>query len=204
MFGYKPTVTQVANTVISFYQQLPAKLSGSVYIPDYDYALFIPSNTTIGSNLTGIPNFLVEDPVDFTVSSSQDPTEVTVYSTSGGNPTYYLLKKDRKAISATISTTTFSFGAPVQFSTVVINSPQILLGDKSATEPLLLGNKTVDLLRDVLTALQSTLNQLQVLTSLPPGAPFAPLNIQSAVANQTISKALATLETLKSPNNKTI
>jgi len=87
---------------------------------------------------------------------------------------------------------------------VVINSPQILLGDKSATEPLLLGNKTVDLLRDVLTALQSTLNQLQVLTSLPPGAPFAPLNIQSAVANQTISKALATLETLKSPNNKTI
>ena len=87
---------------------------------------------------------------------------------------------------------------------VVINSPQILLGDKSATEPLLLGNKTVDLLRDVLTVLQSTLNQLQVLTSLPPGAPFAPLNIQSAVANQTISKALATLETLKSPNNKTI
>lgn len=87
---------------------------------------------------------------------------------------------------------------------VVINSPQILLGDKSATEPLLLGNKTVDLLRDVLTALQSTLNQLQVLTSLPPGAPFAPLNIQSAVANQTISKALATLETLKSSNNKTI
>jgi hypothetical protein len=87
---------------------------------------------------------------------------------------------------------------------VVINSPQILLGDKSATEPLLLGNKTVDLLRDVLTALQSTLTQLQVLVSLPPGAPFAPLNIQSAVANQTISKALATLETLKSPNNKTI
>lgn len=87
---------------------------------------------------------------------------------------------------------------------VVINSPQILLGDKSATEPLLLGNKTVDLLRDMLTALQSTLTQLQVLTSLPPGAPFAPLNIQSAVANQTISKALATLETLKSPNNKTI
>ena len=87
---------------------------------------------------------------------------------------------------------------------VVINSPQILLGDKSATEPLLLGNKTVDLLRDVLTALQSTLTQLQVLVSLPPGAPFAPLNIQSAVANQTITKALATLETLKSLNNKTL
>jgi hypothetical protein len=87
---------------------------------------------------------------------------------------------------------------------VVINSPQILLGSKDATEPILLGNKTIDLLRDVLTAFQATLNQLQVLTSLPPGAPFAPLNIQSAVSNQTISKALASLETLKSPNNKTL
>ena len=87
---------------------------------------------------------------------------------------------------------------------VVINSPQIYLGSKDATEPILLGNKTIDLLRDVLTAFQATLNQLQVLTSLPPGAPFAPLNIQSAVSNQTISKALASLETLKSPNNKTL
>jgi hypothetical protein len=126
MFGYKPTVTQVATTEISFYQQVPAKFTGGQYIPDYDYALYIPDNTTISSTLLNVPTFLVEDPVDFTVSSSQDPTEVTVYSISGGNPTYYLLRKTRKAISATISTTTFSFGAPVQFSTVAINSPQII------------------------------------------------------------------------------
>jgi hypothetical protein len=126
MFGYKPTVTQVATTDISFYQQLPAKLSGSTYIPDYDYALFLPANTTIGSSLTGVSPFLIADPVDFTVSSSQDPTEVTVYSTSGGNPTYFLLKKDRKSISSTINTTTFSFGAAQQFSTVGINTNQIV------------------------------------------------------------------------------
>ena len=126
MFGYKPTVTQVATTEISFYQQLPAKFTGGQYVPDYDYALFIPNNTTISSTLFNVPTFLVEDPVDFTVSSSQDPTEVTVYATSGGNPTYYLLRKTRKAISSTISTTTFSFGAPVQFSTVTINAPQII------------------------------------------------------------------------------
>jgi hypothetical protein len=126
MFGYKPTVTQVATTEISFYQQVPSKLSGSQYIPDYDYALYIPNNTIVSSTLLNVPTFLVEDPVDFTVSSSQDPTEVTVYATSGGNPTYYLLRKTRKSISAAISTTTFSFGAPVQFSTVNINSPQII------------------------------------------------------------------------------
>ena len=126
MFGYKPTVTQVATTEISFYQQVPSKNIGGTYVPDYDYALYIPNNTTISSTLLNVPTFLVEDPVDFTVSSSQDPTEVTIYATSAGNPTYYLLRKTRKAISATISTTTFSFGAPVQFSTVNLNSPQII------------------------------------------------------------------------------
>jgi hypothetical protein len=126
MFGYKPNVTQVATAPITFYQQVPAKLSGSTYIPDFDYALFINQNARASSpNIQNI-SFLIEDPVDFSVSSSGDPTEVTIFSTSGGNPTYFLLKKTRKAISSTISTTTFSFGSPVQFSTVTINTPRIV------------------------------------------------------------------------------
>jgi hypothetical protein len=126
MFGYKPNVTQVATTEIDFYQQVPAKLSGSTYIPDFDYALFINQNARAASPNIQNTSFLMEDPVDFSVSSSGDPTEVTVFSTSGGNPTYFLLKKTRKAISSTISTTTFSFGSPVQFSTVTINTPRIV------------------------------------------------------------------------------
>jgi hypothetical protein len=126
MFGYKPNVTQVATTNITFYQQVPAVLSGSIYIPDYTYALFIPANASISSTLNNIQPFLIEDPVDFSVSSSSDPTEVTVYSTSGGNPTYFLLKKDRKAISATINTTTISFGSPIKFDTRTINSSKII------------------------------------------------------------------------------
>jgi len=126
MFGYKPNVTQVATTNITFYQQVPAVLSGSIYIPDYTYALFIPANASITSTLNNIQPFLIEDPVDFSVSSSSDPTEVTVYSTSGGNPTYFLLKKDRKAISATINTTTISFGSPIKFDTRTINSSKII------------------------------------------------------------------------------
>jgi hypothetical protein len=127
MFGYKPNVTQVAITEIDFYQQLPSKLSGSEYIPDYDYALVVPTNSTVSSTLTNITTtFLVEDPVDFTVSSSQDPTEVTVYSIAGGNPTYFLLKKKRKAISSTINTTTFSFGNPQKFTTFNLNDNNII------------------------------------------------------------------------------
>ena len=126
MFGYRPNVTQVASTSIDFYQQVPAKLSGSTYVPDFDYTLFINQNARINSpNFQNI-SFLIEDPVDFSVSSSGDPTEVSIFSVSGGNPTYFLLKKTRKAISSAISTTTFSFGAPVQFSTVTINTPRIV------------------------------------------------------------------------------
>jgi hypothetical protein len=126
MFGYKPNVTQVATTAIDFYQQLPAKLSGSDYVPDFDYALFINQNSQVTSvSNTGV-SFLVEDPIDFSVSSSGDPTEITVFSLTGGNPNYFLLKKTRKAISSTINTTTFTFGAPQQFSTVEINAPQIV------------------------------------------------------------------------------
>ena len=127
MFGYKPNVTQVAVTEIDFYQQVPSIQSASQYIPDYNYALVVPANSTISSTLTNVTaTFLIEDPVDFTVSSSQDLTEVTVYSVAGGNPTYFLLKKKRKAISSTINTTTFSFGNPQKFTTINLNDNKII------------------------------------------------------------------------------
>jgi hypothetical protein len=126
MFGYKPNVTQVATTNIDFYQQVPSILSGSTYVPDFNYALFINQNARVSSPNIQNVSFLIEDPVDFSVSSSGDPTEVSIFSTSGGNPTYFLLKKTRKSISSTINTTSFSFGVPVQFSTVTINAPKIV------------------------------------------------------------------------------
>ncbi len=125
MFGYKPNVTQVANVDIEFYQQVPATVLNQ---PDYTYALSIPANTIVTAEAPYNTSFLVEDPVDFSVSSSGDPTEVTVYQVSSGGTIvdYFLLKKTRKAISSTINTTTFSFGAPQQFTTVEISSPNIV------------------------------------------------------------------------------
>ena len=124
MFGYKPKVTGVATTDIDFYQRIPA--SGSTYVPDFRYALIASANSTIQSNLNNNISFLVEDPVDFTVSSSGDPTEITVYATNAGNPSEYLLKKTRRAISATINTTTFTFTTPQEFATVTINDDDII------------------------------------------------------------------------------
>jgi len=127
MFGYKPNVTQVATSVLDFYQQVPAISSGSVLVPDFSYSLLVPESSTVASTLSPSVSFLIQDPIDFSVSSSGDPTEVTVYEVDGsGNPLYFLLKKARKAISSTINTTTFSFGVPTQFATVDINADSIV------------------------------------------------------------------------------
>jgi hypothetical protein len=124
MFGYKPKTTGVAQVTLDFYQQLPAVTSGSETVPDYSYAITINENTTISSQ-TGV-SFIIQDKLDFSISSSQDPTEVSVYQISGNTPQYFLLKKSRNAISANINTQTFSFGNYTPFVTIQLNSPNII------------------------------------------------------------------------------
>ena len=125
MFGYKPKTTGVAQTLMDFYQQIPSKNDGTgTYVPDYDYALNVKENTTISSQNGN--TFLIQDKIDFTVSSSQDPTEVSIYQTAGGIPQYFLLKKQRHAISAQINTISFDFANPTPYSTVNINNLNII------------------------------------------------------------------------------
>ena len=124
MFGYKPKVTGLATVDIDFYQELPAKTVDDKKVPDYDYALYIKENTQISSNINS-QKFIIEDPVDFTVSSSMDPTTVKISQISDGEPVYFLLKKTRKATSGTINTKSFSFGNPSEFPTVILNSNNI-------------------------------------------------------------------------------
>lgn len=125
MFNYKPKVTGLAVTELEVTQQVPAKLSASVYLPDYDYALYVEENTSVTTTNANPTSFIIEDPIDFTVSNSLDPTEVSIAQTSGGNPTYFLLKKKRKAMSAVINTTTVTFTNPQEFPTVTIEGSDI-------------------------------------------------------------------------------
>jgi hypothetical protein len=124
MFGYKPKTTGLATVDIDFYQLIPSKTVGLDIVPDYDYALYIDTNTQVSSRTT-TTKFIIEDPIDFTISSSLDPTTISVAQVSGGSPTYYLLKKTRRATSGTINNISFSFGSPVEFSTVTINRADI-------------------------------------------------------------------------------
>ena len=125
MYGYKPKTTGLAEVDIDFYQQVPAKLSGSEYVPDYDYALYFPSNTQVSTTGGNTVNFTTQDPIDFAVSNSIDITYESVAALSGGNPSYYLLRKRRKTYSGTISSVQFSIGAPQEFLTFNINDNNI-------------------------------------------------------------------------------
>ena len=122
MLGYRPKVTGVATVDIDVYQQVPA--IGN--LPDYSYATQILENTSVSNNGSQANSFLIQDPIDFSYSSSQDPTTATVYQTTGATINYYLLKKTRKAISATINTTTFDFGVVSKYPTVEINNSNII------------------------------------------------------------------------------
>jgi len=125
MFGYKPKTTGAAQALVDFYQQLPSKNDGSGnYIPDYDYSITINDNSQITSQNGN--SFLIQDKLDFSVSSSQDPTEISIYQTAGGIPQYFLLKKSRNAISANIVSQTFSFSTPQPFTTVDIRNNNII------------------------------------------------------------------------------
>ncbi len=124
MFGYKPRASSAAQATVDFYQQLPAINVGGEIVPDYSYALTIGENTVVSST-TGVP-FITQDKIDFSLSSSNDPTEVSVYQIAGNAPQYFLLKKSRNAISSAINTQTFTFTAPEPFTTVTLSATNFI------------------------------------------------------------------------------
>ena len=125
MFGYKPRVTAVATTNVDVFQLVPARTVGTASIPDYNYALNFAENTEVSSIARTPINFVIQDSIDFSISSSSDTTEVSVAQVAGNQPTYFLLKKTRPAISGDIQTTTFSFGAHQEFPTVTLQADNI-------------------------------------------------------------------------------
>jgi len=128
MLGYKPKVTGVAVVDVDVYQQVPSISTPDGWAPDYRYAVFINNNTILKSSLVGTTDFIIQDTVDFSVSSSSDPTQVSILTidTVTNQPEFYLLKKTRKAISANIQTKTFTFGSAQRFQTVEINDSNII------------------------------------------------------------------------------
>jgi hypothetical protein len=127
MLGYRPKVTSAALVDLDVYQQIPAKSSGSATIPDFSYTMIIEQGMQVKSNVNNSVLFYSPQKVDFSTSSSYDPTTVEVYTINGSNvPTSYLLKKTVQCLSGQLKTQAFSFAAPERFTTITIQDSNII------------------------------------------------------------------------------
>ncbi len=124
MLGYRPKVTSAALVTLDVYQQLPA--SGASYAPDFNYALTIDEGMQVRSNVNTSNFFYCPNKINFSLSSSIDPTDISVYTTVGGNPNTYLLKKTTPALSGQIKTTSFTFGAAERFPIRILEDANII------------------------------------------------------------------------------
>ena len=127
MLGYRPKVTSAAIVNLDVYQQVPSITSGLNTSPDFSYAMTIAQGMQIKSNINSSVLFYAPQKVDFTTSSSYDPTTIEVYTVNGSNvPTSYLFKKTVQAISGQVKTAAFTFAAPQRFTTVNIQDSSIV------------------------------------------------------------------------------
>ena len=121
--GYKPKVSTASNVNLTLTHLVPSK--GVSYLPDYDYALNLKSNSTF-TTIDGVSFYLSED-CNFNFSSSISPLNATIYQyDANGNPEYYLLEKTARAISGKTKTKKFNVGSPERFKTLTLFDKNII------------------------------------------------------------------------------
>ena len=125
--GYTPNNVVPAYVTLDIFQLVPATGTGANVQPDYNYALSIKPGMRIQQS-NGPSIFRTLDSVDFGFSSSFDTTEVTIYESNPATklPTYYLLKKQVRAVSGDVRTTSYNFTTPIPYDKVVLPDTNII------------------------------------------------------------------------------
>lgn len=119
--GYK-SKNRIASIVdLDVFQLLPAKTTSNGKVPDWNYALTIPEGM-IASTDENVEFRTVQE-VNFRVSGSFNPTEVSIYQVNDldNTPEFYLLKKTVKAVSGTELSQQFVFGSAKRFDKILID-----------------------------------------------------------------------------------
>jgi hypothetical protein len=180
--GWVPTIEDINGDLSSIYltstQKLPLQASSTNY-------------NSYSSNLPTIPNQFAGK--QLILNSGR-----LVFNTT----TDHLLLTSKKSINLNAIE-----GVYLDTPNVVLNSTSIKLGSKDATESLLLGDKTVTLLSDMLDQLISVVNDLGQLAAKPivgGAAPDPKLIATTARAKIKLTNSKNKLNTLLSKQNKTI
>jgi hypothetical protein len=123
--GYKPKITSPAVTTMTVYQLVPSIGTGVNNRPDSSYYLKIKDGMEITSTSNSSITFRTVDVVDF-----ENPTdrEIDVYerSSATGEPTFYLITKKVKAISATQKETSVTLSDSTDYPSVTLSDTNII------------------------------------------------------------------------------
>lgn len=151
-YGYKPKNVVQATVELDVYQLVPAIGIGDDVKPDFNYALTVNQGMIVGSTQYRNTEFRTIKSVDFSKSSSFDPTDVSVYQIdeTTNEPVFYLLKKNVNAVSGREKTVNYEFTNPKIYDKIKITDENII-GIKSIidadgdtwTEVPYLGQETV-------------------------------------------------------------
>jgi hypothetical protein len=112
-FGYRPKLSYAATTKLDVYQLMPSN-NGVI---DMSYALIIPANTSVRSNIDFAP-FITTDDIDFSSTASAD---ISFY-----NEDFFIVKKSVSVISAEIKTITANFPPNSKFASTVIQDSDLI------------------------------------------------------------------------------
>lgn len=119
--GYKITNKVPSQAKLDIFQVIPSIGSGDEIKPDFNRCLVVDSNMVV-SNDDGI-SFRTTDIVDFSYSSSLDPTDISINSIdSNGEIESYLLKKSVHAVQGSLISETFTFTDPKIYDKIVIQN----------------------------------------------------------------------------------
>jgi hypothetical protein len=125
--GYKTKNSIPATVELDIFQLLPAITSGTTKVPDWNYALTLNSGMTVRADQYNVEFRTISD-VNFSASSSFNPTEVSVYQINNVTKEveYFLLKKKVKAVAGTLKTVTFDFANARRFDKVIVDDENII------------------------------------------------------------------------------
>lgn len=123
LMGYRPKVTTPSHVKIEVTQTVDTTPQ---LTPNWTQALFISEFSTLQASSTGNIPFLLLDSIDFSKSSSYQPSPEGINIDPSGNPTEFLLRREVNAISGEVLSIDFTFENAEKFPTVTIDDTDIV------------------------------------------------------------------------------
>lgn len=124
--GYKVKPTRASTGAVDLFQLCPSTTDGfGNYYPDPDYMLLVKENTQFSNN--GGSYYLLNQAVDFGVSSSLSPRLDSVYSRNeDGTPSFFLLQKTGSIASGQILTKEVVVSSPTPFYQIPLDETNVI------------------------------------------------------------------------------